>query len=97
MDAASAEAMSRDGGETVEHVAPLLPPGARRQDVGTLGRQSQPKILLLRLSERASSRGNIYLTGWCSAARLVDFKAAEPDKFGCPQWEIFAAEPDKRP
>jgi hypothetical protein len=93
LDTASAEALARDGGELVEHTAPLLPPGGRRADVGTLGWSAQPKVLLLRLSECTSARGTKYLTGWLGHASVVAFEAREPDKFGRRAWDVFVSTP----
>jgi hypothetical protein len=97
LDAEQAEALARDGGELVEHAGPLLPPGGRRQNVGTLGRQDGPKVLLMTLSERTSARGTKYLAGWLAKARAVAFLAKEPDAHGNPVWNVYVSEPDKRP
>jgi hypothetical protein len=55
------------------------------------------RVLLLTLSERTSARGTVYLSGWLGKARLVGFKAKEPDKYGNEQWEIYACEPREEP
>jgi hypothetical protein len=55
-----------------------------------------PRVLLMRLSCRTSSRGNQYLSGWGGACRLVGFKAKELDKYGNEVWEIYAVEPQQR-
>ena len=56
----------------------------------------EPRVLLLRLSERVSEKGTEYMTGWLGCARLVAFRAEEPDRDGRPQWEVYAAEPTPR-
>ncbi len=56
----------------------------------------KPKVLLAQLSERTSGQGRKYLSGWMGRAKLVAF-AGEPDKFGNPTWDLFAAEPDPKP
>jgi hypothetical protein len=68
----------------------------QRDPTITGGRQDGPRVLILRLSERTSSRGNVYLSGYFGAARLIGFKAAENDRFGNEQWEIYAVEPAPR-
>jgi len=55
------------------------------------------RVLLLILSERTSARGLTYLSGWLGKAKMVGFKAREPDKYGNPVWEIFVSEPSERP
>jgi hypothetical protein len=54
------------------------------------------RVLLMRLSCRTSARGVDYLSGYLGAARVVAFKAKEPDKYGNPQWEIYVAEPEPK-
>ena len=53
-------------------------------------------MLLLQLSERTSGSGTPYLAGWFGKAKLVGFKAREPDRFGNPQWDIYASEPEPK-
>jgi hypothetical protein len=55
-----------------------------------------PRVLLMRLSCRTSSRGREYLSGFLGCARVVAFKAKELDRFGNEQWEVFVAEPPQR-
>jgi hypothetical protein len=88
MDDAAAEGMARDGGELVEHAAPLLPPGGRRQD--------GPRVLLLRLSERMSARGNRYMRGWLGKAAVVAFQG-EADTAGNQTWNLYVSTPAPRP
>ena len=57
---------------------------------------SDPRVLLMVLSERTSARGTTYLTGWLGKAKVVAFRGKEPDKFGNPTWEVFVAEPQQR-
>jgi hypothetical protein len=57
---------------------------------------SEPRVMLMVLSERTSSRGNTYLTGWLGKAKVIGFRGKGPDKFGNPTWEIFVAEPAQR-
>jgi len=54
------------------------------------------RVLLMRLSCRTSARGVDYLSGYLGAARVVAFKAKEPDKYGNEQWEVFVAEPQPK-
>jgi hypothetical protein len=54
------------------------------------------RVLLMRLSCRTSSKGREYLSGYLGCSRVVAFKAAEPDKFGNEQWEVYVAEPEPK-
>ena len=56
----------------------------------------EPKVLLMQLSERTSAKGTRYFTGYLGRAKLVAFLDQEPDKFGNPQWSVYAAEPVPR-
>jgi hypothetical protein len=58
---------------------------------------SEPRVLWLRLSERVSSKGPTYLTGWSGEARVVGFRSKEPDKFGNPVWDLFLQPRQERP
>jgi hypothetical protein len=62
-----------------------------------VGSMSGPRVLLMTLSQRASAKGTDYLVGWLGKAKLVGFKAKEPDKYGNEQWEIYATEPEPKP
>jgi hypothetical protein len=68
-----------------------------RQDATVSGGQREPKVLLVKLSQRTSGKGTLYLSGWMGSARLVGFLDKEPDKNGDPVWNVYAAEPGKRP
>jgi hypothetical protein len=57
---------------------------------------SGPRVLLMRLSIRASAKGTEYLSGFLGCARVVAFKAKEPDKYGNEQWEVYVAEPEPK-
>ena len=54
------------------------------------------RVLLMTLSERTSAKGTAYMSGFLGKARVVAFKAKEPDKFGNEQWELFVSEPEPR-
>jgi hypothetical protein len=54
------------------------------------------RVLLMRLSIRKSASGTEYLSGFLGAARVVAFKAKEPDCYGNDQWEVFVAEPEPK-
>ena len=56
----------------------------------------EPKVLLMQLSERTSARGTRYLSGFLGRAKLVAFLDQEPDRFGNPQWSVYASEPASR-
>jgi hypothetical protein len=53
-------------------------------------------VLLMQLSQRTSGKGNTYLAGYLGKAKLVGFLDQEPDKFGNPVWNVYAAEPTPR-
>ena len=55
------------------------------------------RVLLVKLSERTSQKGSTWLSGWLGAARLVGFRAKEPDKFGNPVFDVYAVEPREQP
>ena len=57
---------------------------------------SGPRVLLMMLSERTSAKGTAYLSGWLGKAKLVGFKAKEPDRYGNEVWEIYAQEPEPK-
>ena len=55
-----------------------------------------PKVLLTTLTERTSAKGNLYLTGWLTKARVVGFRGDDDDQ-GHPVWNIYLSEPEPRP
>jgi hypothetical protein len=57
----------------------------------------KPKVLFLKLTERMSAQGGLYLQGMCRVARMVGFKAAEPNDHSDLVWEIFLTKPELRP
>jgi hypothetical protein len=54
------------------------------------------RVLLLMLSERTSTKGRRYMSGWLGRASVVAFEAEEPDRFGNKQWEVFVSTPEPR-
>jgi hypothetical protein len=54
-------------------------------------------VLLIQLSERVSAKGTRYLSGFLGKAKLIAFLDQEPDRFGNPQWSVYASEPAPRP
>jgi hypothetical protein len=54
------------------------------------------RVLLTTLSIRTSKGGRRYYIGYLAKARLLGFPAAEPDKFGNEQIELFVVEPEQR-
>ena len=60
------------------------------------GDTTEAKVLLMQLSERTSAKGLRYLSGFLGKAKLVAFLDQEPDKFGNPQWSVYASEPPPR-
>ena len=63
---------------------------------GAVNGRPEPKVLLMQLSERTSAKGTRYLSGFLGKAKLVAFLDQEPDKFGNPQWSVYASEPAPR-
>jgi hypothetical protein len=54
------------------------------------------RVLLMRLAIRESAKGTPYLSGYLGCARVVAFKAKEPDRYGNEQWEVYVAEPEPK-
>jgi hypothetical protein len=90
MDTAAAEAMACDGGADGQ---PDIARPKRWKTGNVSGGRNKPKVLLVKLSQRTSGKGTIYLSGWMGSARLVGFLDKEPDKNGDPVWNVYAAEP----
>jgi hypothetical protein len=98
LDRAYAEAVARDGAAFPASAADSAPDIARprrwRQDATVSGGR-QPKVLLMTLSERTSAKGRRYFSGWLGRASVVAFEG-EPDKYGNPTWDVYAAEPQPK-
>jgi hypothetical protein len=50
---------------------------------------NQPLVILTTMTERVSSRGTRYLSGYLGKAKLVGFLDKDPDERGQPVWKIF--------
>jgi hypothetical protein len=87
LDRAFAEAQARDGGSAGQ--GDIARPTRWRSDV--VSGPQEPKVLLLELSERISSKGWKYMAGWLGKASVVAFEAEEPDKFGNKMWRVFVS------
>jgi hypothetical protein len=59
-------------------------------------RPREPRVLVLKLRQRTSERGNIYLDGWMGQAKLLGFKEAERDEYGNEVWSIYAVTPTSK-
>jgi hypothetical protein len=57
---------------------------------------SAPHVLLMRLSIGESAKGTEYLSCFLGCARVIAFKAKEPDRYGNGQWEVYVAEPEPK-
>ena len=90
LDREHAEAAARDGG--ADGQADIARPRRWRQD--TSGQQS--KVLVLKLRQRVSARGNTYLDGWMGQAKLIGFKDAQPDEHGNEVWSVYAVTPQPK-
>ncbi len=95
LDTAAAEAMARAGGSDGQ--ADIARPRRWRQDATVSGGRDGPKVLVLKLRERTSAKGTVWLSGWMGQAKLVGFKDAEPDQYGNEVWSIYAVTPEPRP
>jgi hypothetical protein len=92
LDRAYAESEARDGPLAVENrdrQPDIARPRVWRQDV--VSGPQEPRVLLLELSERISSKGRKYMAGWLGKASVVAFEAEEPDKFGNKMWRVFVS------
>jgi hypothetical protein len=104
LDEAMGRAIALDGrrvedgdGGAPERPGALIPPRLRRKDLSTMtDRPNPPKVLVLKLAQRTSGRGTVYLSGWMGQARLVGFPG-DPDEHGNPTWLVYASEPQPRP
>jgi hypothetical protein len=56
---------------------------------------SQPRVLLLTLFERTSTKGRRYLSGWLGKASVVAFEG-KADEQGRTVWEVFVSTPEPR-
>jgi hypothetical protein len=90
LDGAYAEAEARDGGEVGER--DIARPTRWRTDRS--GQQS--KVLVLKLRQRTSGRGTVYLDGWMGQAKLLGFKEAERDEYGNEVWSVYAVTPQPK-
>ena len=87
LDREHAEAQARDGGNDGQADIARL----RRWRTDTVSGVQEPRVLLLELSERISSKGRKYMSGYLGKASVVAFEAEEPDKFGNKCWRVFVS------
>jgi hypothetical protein len=71
MDVGFVQAVACDGNEFVDQYGALMRPSDRRKDVPTIDRPSQPKVLLLQLTQCTSGKGAAYLTVGPGEAELT--------------------------
>jgi hypothetical protein len=97
MDRQSAEAEARDGRQFAGP-ADITRPTRWRSDAVSGNRSREPRVLLVKLTQKTSAQGRLYLSGWMGAARLVAFLADEQDRDGNPVqvWNVYAAEPQPK-
>ena len=57
---------------------------------------SKPLVPLMRLSERTSTKGRRYLSGWLGKTSVVTFEATEPEKYGNKVGKLFLSAPEPR-
>jgi hypothetical protein len=58
MDVGFVQAVARGDNEFVDQYGALMGPSDRQKDVPTIDRPSQPKVLLLQLTQCTSGKGN---------------------------------------
>jgi hypothetical protein len=94
LDRDFADTCARDG----EDGPDIARPCRWRQDAVSGNRRDGPRVLLVKLTQKTSAQGQLYLTGWMGAARLVGFLADEEDPDGNPVqvWNVYAAEPQPK-
>jgi hypothetical protein len=56
----------------------------------------EARVLLVKLRERVSAKGTVWLSGWMGSAKLVGFKEAERDEYGNEVWSVYAVTPQPR-
>jgi hypothetical protein len=93
LDRAFAESEARDGDDLEDRQ--IMRPRRWRQDSAVSG-GPQSKVLVLKLRQRVSARGNTYLDGWMGQAKLLGFKEVEPDEYGNEVWSVYAVTPQPK-
>ncbi len=104
LDRAYAESEARDGDEvsgsspqTCGNLAPdIARPTRWRQDAVSGNRPREPRVLVLKLRQRTSGRGTVYLDGWMGQAKLLGFKEVERDEYGNEVWSVYAVTPQPK-
>jgi hypothetical protein len=104
LDREHAEAQARDRSDLVKNADEVAGPGItrprrwRQDSTVSGGRRDGPRVLLVKLTQKKSTKGTVYLSGWMGAARLVAFLSDEQDRDGNPVqvWSVYAAEPQPR-
>jgi hypothetical protein len=100
LDQAYAEAEAREGRTITDNVnsdpADIVRPRQWRRDNVSANRQRESRVLVLKLRQRTSERGTVYLDGWMGQAKLIGFKDAEPDEYGNEVWSVYAVTPQPR-
>ena len=94
LDRAYAEAEAGDGGPDGQ--ADIARPRQWRRDVVSGNRPREPRVLVLKLRQRTSGRGTVYLDGWMGQAKLLGFKEAERDEYGNEVWSVYAVTPQPK-
>ncbi len=89
LDRRAAESEARDGRGNLPEPTDIARPTRYRTD--TVSGPQEAKVLLLELSERISSKGRKYMSGFLGRASVVAFEAEEPDKFGNKMWRVFVS------
>jgi hypothetical protein len=97
LDREHAEAHACDSGDDGQ--PELVRPRRWRQGSTVSGsRRNGPRVLLVKLTQKKSAKGMVYLSGWMGTARLVAFVSDEQDRDGnqVQVWNVYATEPQPR-
>jgi hypothetical protein len=94
LDRAYAEVEARDGGDDGQ--PDLVRSRQWRRDNVSGNRPREPRVLVLKLRQRTSERGTVYLDGWMGQAKLLGFKEAERDEYGNEVWSVYAVTPQPK-
>jgi hypothetical protein len=96
LDRDFADAEARDGSDNGR--GDIARPRRWRTDAVSGNRRDGPRVLLVKLTQKTSAQGRLYLSSWMGAARLVAFLADEEDRDGnlVQVWNVYAAEPQPK-
>ena len=94
LDRDFAESEARDGGPDGQ--GGIARSRQWKRDNVSGNRPREPRVLVLKLRQRTSERGTVYLDGWMGQAKLLGFKEAERDEYGNEVWSVYAVTPQPK-